>query len=470
MIDGDQRVTWAELGAGVEALASALSPRVAAGDRVAVMLPNGRRFLELSFAVAGLGAILVPLNTRAVAAEIAAVVADADPVLLVAARRFAPQLTDQKVTWADALEEVEGGYAPRSVALDGVAQIYYTSGTTGAPKGVMLTHRNLASHTASVIEELNLTSGDVWAHIAPMFHLADAWATCAITAVAGTHVMCPTFEPKAALDLIRDRGVTLTNLVPTMLNLMVKHDAFGGLRFPALRVILSGGAPIAPDLVRRIVAGFGCDYIQTYGMTETSPYLTLSILPPELLGLPLDEQLEWKARTGRPFKGIDLEVVGDDGAQVPVDGATVGEIRVRGATVTPGYWRRPEATEAAFRDGWLMTGDLAVRHGHGFVDIVDRKKDMIITGGENVYSTEVEAVLYEHAAVLEAAVFGLPDSKWGERVVAAIVLRCPASEESLMDHCRRRLAGYKVPRAILFMESLPRTGSGKIAKRALRSG
>jgi len=162
--------------------------------------------------------------------------------------------------------------------------------------------------------------------------------------------------------------------------------------------------------------------------------------------------------------------VGDDGAQVPVDGATVGEIRVRGATVTPGYWRRPEATEAAFRDGWLMTGDLAVRHGHGFVDIVDRKKDMIITGGENVYSTEVEAVLYEHAAVLEAAVFGLPDSKWGERVVAAIVLRCPASEESLMDHCRRRLAGYKVPRAIRFMESLPRTGSGKIAKRALRSG
>jgi acyl-CoA synthetase (AMP-forming)/AMP-acid ligase II len=235
--------------------------------------------------------------------------------------------------------------------------------------------------------------------------------------------------------------------------------------------MLSGGASIAPDVVRRILATFRCDYVQTYGMTETSPYLTLSLLSDELRRLPPEQQLAWKCKTGRSFHGVQLQVVDDAGAPVAADGVAVGEIRVKGATVTPGYWQNPQATAAAFdRDGFLRTGDLATIDAHGYVDIVDRKKDVIKTGGESVYSIEVENVLYAHAAVLECAVFGLPDATWGERVCAAIVLRpgARATGEELIAFCRARIAHYKAPANVRFLEALPRTGSGKITKRALR--
>ncbi|MGC6487744.1 MAG: AMP-binding enzyme, partial [Planctomycetota bacterium] len=215
------------------------------------------------------------------------------------------------------------------------------------------------------------------------------------------------------------------------------------------------------------------DYVQTYGMTETSPYLTLSILPPALAALPRSQQLAWKCKTGRPFHGVELQVVAEDGAPVPADGATVGEIRVRGETVTPGYWQDEEATAAAFDEqGFLRTGDLANVDAHGFVDIVDRKKDVIKTGGESVFSVEVEHTIYDHPAVLECAVFGKPDETWGERVVAAVVRR-PAAHvtgDELIAFCRSRLAGYKSPKEVVFLDALPRTGSGKIQKRALRDG
>jgi len=215
---------------------------------------------------------------------------------------------------------------------------------------------------------------------------------------------------------------------------------------------------------------FGCDYVQTYGMTETSPYLTVSILPPELEAAGPAERLRMKARTGRPFGGIELKVVDDAGRPVEADDAQVGEIWVRGPTVTPGYWNRPEETAAAFRDGWLRTGDLAVVDGHGSVNIVDRRKDMIITGGENVYSIEVESVLYGHPGVLEAAVFGVPDERWGEAIMAAVVARegVALTEREIIEFCRARLAGYKTPKSVRLMDALPRTGSGKIAKRMLR--
>jgi acyl-CoA synthetase (AMP-forming)/AMP-acid ligase II len=237
--------------------------------------------------------------------------------------------------------------------------------------------------------------------------------------------------------------------------------------------MLSGGAPIAPEVVRRILATFGCDYVQTYGMTETSPYLTLSLLTPELQQLPPEAQLAFKCKTGRPFRGITLRVVDEAGQPVAQDGRSVGEIRVRGATVTPGYWQNPEATAAAFdAHGFLRTGDLATIDEHGYVDIVDRKKDVIKTGGESVYSIEVENVLYAHPAVLEAAVFGTPDELWGERVTAAVVLRRAASATAseLIAFCRDRIAHFKAPREVRFLAALPRTGSGKITKKRLRDG
>jgi acyl-CoA synthetase (AMP-forming)/AMP-acid ligase II len=368
------------------------------------------------------------------------------------------------------IDTATSGIDPVLANADDPAQIYYTRGTTGAPKGVVLTHENVTVHAQTAVQELSLTGADTWAHIAPMFHLADAWATFAITAVGGRHVFLPHFAPAPALDLLVDERVTITNLVPTMLNRMVAEPG-AGARDYALRVMLSGGAPIAPEVVRRILQTFRCDYVQTYGMTETSPYLTLGLLPPELQRLPPDEQLSWKCKTGRAFAGIELRVVADDGSDVPRDGRTAGEIRVRGATVTPGYWRDPAATAAAFdADGFLFTGDLATIDEHGFVDIVDRKKDVIKTGAESVYSIEVENALHEHPAVLECAVFGLPDPTWGERVAAAVVLRSghSATADELISFVRERIAAYKAPRRMFFRDALPRTGSGKIQKRVLR--
>ena len=494
VVDGGRHISYRETGARVDALAGWLRARgVAPGDRVACLLPNSLPCFEAYFAAAGLGAILVPLNTRLHPDELAFILRDsgsrallADPTL----RELTAQVLERDTPVgcllssgapfptptpgpACAYPDPDGApFVPSPSPADGVAHLYYTSGTTGHPKGVMLTHRNVATHALAAVAELGLTDRDTWAHIAPMFHLADAWATFAITLVGGRHVMLPRFEPEAALALLARERVTLTNLVPTMLNLMVKHEARGQHDYGSLRLILSGGAPIAPAVVRAIVETFGAEYVQTYGMTETSPYLTLSLLKAHLRERSPEEQFRYRAKTGRPFIAVELRVVREDGSPVATDETETGEIQVRGETVTPGYWARPEATRAAFTaDGWLRTGDLAVVDDEGYVTIVDRMKDMIITGGEKVYSTEVEHVLYQHPGVLEAAVYGAPDEVWGEVVVAAVVARPGAdlSGPGLVEFCRERLTGYKVPRQVRFLPELPKTGSGKVLKRELRA-
>lgn len=445
------------------------------GDRVACLMLNRAEHFVAYYAVAAAGAILVSLNTRLTAAEQQQIVAHSGARLLLhdlahAAR--AAELGGAALPFELAERVPEVAFAPRLATADQPAHLYYTSGTTGAAKGVILTHRNVCTHAETAVRELGIGPGDRWAHIAPMFHLADAWATFAVTHAGGSHAFLPHFTAESALHLLEQQRITITNLVPTMLNLMVKDPSASGRRY-ALRTMLSGGAAIAPEVVRAILATFGCGYVQTYGMTETSPYLTLGILPRELAALPAEERLRLQCKTGRPFAGVELEVVDDDGRPVAADERTVGEIRVRGATVTPGYWQNPDATAAAFdRDGFLRTGDLATIDRHGFVDIVDRKKDVIKTGGEAVYSIEVENVLYAHPAVLECAVFGLPDEVWGERVVAAVVLRPgqSAAAGELVAFVRSRIAGYKAPKEVRFLDALPRTGSGKITKRALRSG
>ena len=272
------------------------------------------------------------------------------------------------------------------------------------------------------------------------------------------------------LNLIEKEKITITNMIPTMLNILVNTKGSESTDFSSLRVILSGGSSIAPDVVRHIIDIFGCDYIQTYGMTETSPYLTLSILKENLSNLPSKNQFVYKARTGRPFLGVLLKVVRDDGTDVEHNDKEVGEIIVKGDIVTAGYWNQPLETAAAIKNGWLHTGDLAVIDREGYVNIVDRKKDMIITGGENVYSVEVENVLYSHAAVLEAMVIGIPDPKWGETVKGVVVLKegCTATEEEIINYCRGHIAAYKTPKNIDFMKELPRTGSGKLYKKALK--
>jgi acyl-CoA synthetase (AMP-forming)/AMP-acid ligase II len=306
--------------------------------------------------------------------------------------------------------------------------------------------------------------------VAPLFHLADAWATWAVTWVGGTHVLVREFDAKVVLEAIQKEKVTLTNLIPTMLNLMVNHPDVGKFDYSSLRVLLSGGAPIAPEVVRKIVETFKCDYIQTYGMTETSPYLTLSILKDHLKKLSDEDQLRFKSKTGREFIGVELKVVNDQGKEVKKDEKEVGEIIVKGDIVTKGYWKLPEETKKSIKDGWLYTGDMAVIDEEGYVTIVDRKKDMILTGGENVYSTEVENVLYMHPAILECAVVGVPDQKWGEAVKGIVVLKLgqKATDQEIIQFCKERMAHYKAPKSIDFIETLPRTGSGKIHKKGLR--
>ncbi|HUD73028.1 MAG TPA: AMP-binding protein [Dongiaceae bacterium] len=442
------------------------------GERVAALLPNCHRYLATYFAALTRGLVLVPLNARLAPREIGSVLARSGAVAvagvpaMLAAAGLPPGPEEDGVAIAP-------GPAPDPTrAGDGAALLYFTSGSTGNPKGVILTRNNLAAHAEMTLEELRFTAADVWLHAAPMFHLADAWAIFTATAAGAAHVFLPRWDAAAAVDRMRRHAVTLTNLVPTMIPAFLDAAAAGGR--PPLRLLLSGGAPIARALVRRIETELGGVYAQTYGLTETSPFLTFSLLDARHADLPEAERARLRARTGRAATGVRLRVATPPGAaafaDVPADDRTVGEVLVQGATVTPGYWRDDEATREAFRGGWFHTGDLGVIDRHGFLDLCDRIKDAIVTGGETVYSIEVEQALLEHAAVREAAVYGAPDDAWGESVRAAVVLApgARATAGELIALCRTRIAAFKCPRAIDLLDALPRTGSGKIDKRALR--
>jgi fatty-acyl-CoA synthase len=497
IVCGEDSWTYREFGERVNRLSQGLlTLGVGKNDRVAVIHRNCHRYLECYFGVMQIGAVLVPVNYRLSAKDWLSTIEDAGAKLVIVEDPFREQLesvTDSlsqscRLVWSPG--ELTGGSdrdtdfayetllrsarpdPPPAVSMDAedMAQIYYTSGTTGQGKGVVLSHRNVYVHALGTIAEFKLDDSDVWLHAAPMFHLADGWATWAVTWVGGVHVLVPEFRERVVLDAIQREGVTTTNLIPTMLNALVNHPGVREYDFSSLRLLLSGGSPVAERLAERTMDTFGCDYAQTYGMTETSPYLTVSTLKNHLRKLTPEEQMRFRASTGREFITVELRVVNEHGQDVSPDGEEVGEIIVRGDSVMKEYWNLPDATGGAFRDGWLHTGDMAVMDAEGYVTIVDRKRDMIITGGENVYSVEVENELYSHPAVLEAAVIGVPDEKWGEAVKAIIVLKegQEATEEEITQYCRERMAHFKVPKSIDFVPSLPRTGSAKIAKVALR--
>lgn len=452
-------------------------------DKVAVLHKNCHYYLESYFGVIHSGAALVPLNHYLSIDELAFILNDSESKLLIVDNKFSKKVDDtierlqKDIKIINTEKEYEEIIALRSSSLpsidieeDDIAQIYYTSGTTGRAKGVVLSHKNVYLHSKYTIDELSIKENDVWLHAAPLFHLADAWATWAITLVGGTHILTGDFEPKRICECMEKQKVTLTNLVPTMYYRLVNYPEVNKYNYSSLRVLLSGGAPISPTLINRIIETFKCDYIQTYGMTETSPFLTMSILRDHLCSLPYEEQLKYKATTGRKFIGVDLKVVNEKGEEVKPDNKDVGEIIVKGETITKGYWRLPQETKKVFKNGWLYTGDMAVIDKEGYVTIVDRKGDMIITGGENVYSIEVENVLYKHPSILEAAVIGVPDEEWGEIVKAVVVLNKgkKATEGEIINFCKDRIAAYKIPKSVEFLDSLPKLGSGKISKKRLK--
>ncbi len=496
VVCGGKKWSYAQFKERVDRLASGLlSLGVKEGTKVAILHRNCHRYLELYFASAKIGAVVVPLNYRLSLHDFLYILEDSFSKVLLAQPDLlasfggernkisrlvqiilteSPQLSHlafEHLKYESLLEESDPEESRYTKIPDSsIAQIYYTSGTTGRAKGVILTHKNNYFHARGAIAELGINQDDVWLHVSPLFHLADAWAVWALSEVCARHILIPAFEPELVLSSIQQNRVTLSNFIPTMLNILINYPRVSKYDFSSLRLILSGGAPIAKEVIRKVVEIFGCEYIQTYGLTETSPFLTMSILSPEMKRLPFEERLKYMATTGRPCGFVELKVVKEDGREVVKNEEDVGEIIVRGESVTCGYWRMPEETSRRILDGWFHTRDLAVVNPEGYVTIVDRKDDLIISGGEKVYSIEVENVLYSHPKIFEAAVIGLPDPVWGECVTAIVVLKENefTPEEEIIKFCKERMAHFKAPKKVIFAKNLPKTGSAKVFKYKLR--
>ncbi|BCJ86134.1 fatty acid--CoA ligase [Effusibacillus dendaii] len=489
ILDGDVQFTYGEFGHRVTRLAGALQEMgIQKGDRVGMLLLNSFHYLEILYASLVCGAIVVPLNVRLAPPEVSFMINDSGAKVLFFHREFvpviqavrqemqtvnhyvlaAPQMTEgvDALSYEDLIDRLS---VWQSVEIDeqDVAGIYYTGGTTGAPKGVMLTHKNLTVNAFQVGMNSEYNKDTVYLHAAPMFHLADGGSTFALTMLGGTHSHVRMYDTQKVLETIERDKVTHTLLVPTMINMLVNDPDLDQYDLSSLKRLAYGASPIPPEVLRKAMQVLNCEFGQGYGMTEASPLLTS--LSAEHHVLDGDERDARRLSScGLPVFQVRIKVVDPDGNPVPP--GTVGEIVARAPNIMKGYWNRPEETAAVLKDGWYYTGDMATIDEDGFLYIVDRKKDMIITGGENVYSVEVENVIYTHPAVLEAAVIGIPDAKWGEAIKAVVVLKPgqSASEAELMAHCRLSLANYKVPKSVDFVDALPKSGAGKILKRTLR--
>lgn len=491
VVCGQTRLTWNEVERRSDGLARGLAELgVQRGDRVAVLMLNCHRYLELYFACARMGAVIVPLNIRLAPPEIVFILNDSEAKILVVDKTFAPYAAgrsscptiehilysgDETPTGLLNYEEVvsSGAQSARSADQDmqddDLAGLFYTGGTTGRAKGVMLSHKNLMSNAINGALAIPTRPDQrVYLHSAPMFHLADAGSVFNVTMGCGCHVVIPVFNAEQVLQAIQNEKVTTTVLVPTMLNAVLNHPDVDSYDLSSLRHLIYGAAPMPVELLKRGIKKWGPIFLQGFGMTETSPLLTVLDAVDHIPdGTP--EQVRRLASCGKEIFGVDVRVVNAHGQDVQP--GEVGEIIARGPNVMLGYWRMPEATAAAIVDGWMHTGDLATVDEENYIYIVDRAKDMIISGGENIYSIEVENALYTHPAVLEAAVIGVPDEKWGEAVHAVVVCKpgMSVSADELIEHTRTQIAGYKIPRSIEFAaEALPKSGAGKILKRNLR--
>jgi len=406
----------------------------------------------------------VPLNTRYSAQEIDRVLTDSDPHGLV--RHSSLPEPNVRLAWQRVLDkepfEIPTGSSPEVFYdPDAVLTLIYTSGTTGRPKGVMLTHANVFSNVHNFNYWMSYREGGVYLHVAPIFHIADFPAMFAAPAFGACQVTLPRFNAQALCEIIANEKVTHTVMVPTMINLLTQFADLKRYDLRSLEVLGYGGSPVAPEVIRRTREILpGTRLLQVYGLSE-SGFLT---------GLRDDEHTPERLMScGRPCPGIDLKVVDEAGRSLAA--GQRGEVVARGANVMSGYWKDAEDSSAAFRDSFFRTGDLGYQDTAGYLYLVDRIKDMIVTGGEKVFCSEVESVLYEHPAVLEAAVFGIPDPRWGETVMACVALKphSAVSEQELVQFCRDRLSPYKIPHRVEFSETeLPKSASGKILKRVLR--
>jgi long-chain acyl-CoA synthetase len=435
-----------------------------AGDRLALLLPNEREYIELVYACAWLGVIAVPLNTRLTAVELDHVLTDATPRGLV--RHSSLPVPTVQLPWQCVLDEKPLDVPSNSCGEpiydpEAILALIYTSGTTGRPKGVALSHTNVFENVHCLNYWVPYREGDVYLHAAPMFHIIDFPLLFAAPAFGACQVTIPKFSAQGFCEAVEREAVTHTVLAPTMINLLAQFPELPKYDLTSLERMAYGGSPMAPELIQRTRTILPhVKLVQGYGLSETG-FLTAL--------LDHEHTPDKLTSCGRPCPGIDVRVVDESGKEVSP--GQPGELVARGANVMDGYWQNPEETTLAFRDGFFRTGDIGRQDADGYFYILDRMKDMIVTGGENVYSGEVEAVLYEHPAIREAAVFGIPDPKWGELVMACVVLKPGAvlDAKDVMEYCRRSLANYKIPRRVEFLDTeLPKSGSGKILKRILR--
>ena len=494
VVDGDLRLSYAEFWDRCARWSARLRELgVGPGDRVAYIAANTHAQLESFYAVPALGAVLVPINYRLTAddfeyivnhsgARVLCVQADnLDAVEGIRGRlpgveHFVNLDGPPRAGWLDyerVVESAPAGFEPVEVSESDLLTINYTSGTTARPKGVMITHRNAYLNSVGTLIHIGMRPEDRYLWTLPMFH-ANGWTfTWTVTAAGATHVCLPKVEPQRVFELIRQESVTWLCAAPTVLISLASAPAeMRGEVPPGVR-LLTAGAPPAAATIERVEGEFGWEITQVYGLTETSPFITICEPRAEHARLAPRERAVVKARQGVELvTSGELRVVDEAGAEVPWDGSTLGEITVRGNVVMEGYFQDPEATAAAIRDGWFHTGDAAVVHPDGYAEIRDRIKDVIISGGENISSVEVEGTLLRHPAVQEAAVVGVPDERWGESPHAFVILRAgaQATEAEVIEFVRERLAHFKAPRAVHFVDELPKTATGKVQKFVLRKG
>lgn len=497
IIDEEKTFTYKEFGKRTDQLALALhNAGITKGDHVAVMLPNTHYMLESFYGICQLGAVMVPLNYRLTAKDLEYIIRHSDARMLIVDAEFGKIIEDIQdelpiekyivVEVDDHPSAITGeSYEAFIAQTDGETQLpeveidenqmltlNYTSGTTSNPKGVMLTHRSNYLNAANFLHHLNVAHDDVYLHTLPMFH-ANGWGgVWALTAAGGTHVCLRKVDPPLILELFEQHKISLLCGAPTVVNMLVNEPKAKEVNITTNPRMATAGAPPAAALIAKAQQVLGLNMMHVYGLTETSPFILYCEWKKEFDEKTPEEQAMIKARQGieLAFNGETKVVNQEDGREVAWNGKELGEIITRGNVVMSGYYKDPEKTAEAIKDGWFYTGDLAVTYPDGYIEIQDRVKDMIISGGENISSTEIEGVLYKHPDVMEAAVIAVPDEKWGEVPKAVIVLQPGAevTEQDIIDYTRSQMAHFKAPKSIEFVEALPKTATGKLQKFRLR--
>src|SRR6266699_1869314 len=495
VVDGDLRLTYEQFCDRCDRWSAALQGMgVKKGDRVAYIAPNTHEQLESFYAVPQIGAVLVPINYRLtpddfvfITTHSGAKVLCVHPDHMEAVDSVRGRLAGVEhfvalgsaggrrgwIEYEPAIASAGSNFKRPEIKESDLLSLNYTSGTTAKPKGVMITHRNAWMNVVGTLVHLHLGVDDRYLWTLPMFH-ANGWTfVWIVTAVGGTHVCLPKVDPARVFELIRKENVRWLCAAPTVLIALANAPVTARGEIPSGVNVVTAGAPPAAATIERMEGEFGWEVTQVYGLTETAPFITVCAPLPEHEELSPSDRAVLKARQGvELLTSGELRVVDSDGREVPADGQTVGEIVVRGNVVMEGYYNDPEATMRAMGDGWFHTGDAAVLHPDGYAEIRDRLKDVIISGGENISSVEVEGVLLRHPEVQEAAIVGLPHEKWGETPHAFVVLRegGSATEEDVIAFAREQLAHFKAPRGVTFVGELPKTATGKIQKYVLRKG